>query len=107
MLHKGIVPSNIDSSSINASSITNICDLHNTAERRRNFLDFSGDNSNFSGGFSQEKTPEHLFGAAAREKTAEKTIFDEHYEEIVGIISIEIPNTIHGCKQLNIKGRKK
>ncbi len=55
--------------------LTNICNLHNSAERLPNFLDFSGETSSFSDSFSPKKRPQEPFGSAARKNVAETLIF--------------------------------
>ena len=69
-------------------------------------MDFSGETSSFSDSFSPKKRPQEPFGSAARKIEAESLNFNEQRMEILGVIPIDIPNTIHGCKKLNINGRK-
>ena len=53
--------------------LTNICNSHNTAERRPDLL---GENSNFSDSFSPKKRPQEPFGSAARKIEAEGEGFE-------------------------------
>ncbi|OVE73369.1 hypothetical protein BVX93_01805 [bacterium B13(2017)] len=53
-----------------------------------------------------KKTPKQDFLVSARQNAAEKNLLTEQRGEIFEVISIDFPNTIHGCKKLTINGRK-
>ena len=82
---------------------SDMCDLHTPAGRPETFGEFSGLNFPFS---DSKKTPQQPFGAAALVSLSGEPLISKTLSPKF-IITISLPNTIHGCKQLNIRTRKR